>query len=1154
MTRKLTFLILALFALIAGPGWGQNYVKVTSTGDLTDGQYLIVYETGNVALNGMLTADAAQNTVAVTISNNTIESTPAIDAAALTFTASNGSFLGGGGKYIGHTGSSNTLNYSGSPLENVVSFDGYGNVVITAGDYVMRFNKSSGQERFRYYKSGQEAIQLYKQSTSSKTLTSLAISGTPTKTRYEAGESFDPAGLVVTGTYDDESQETITSGITWNVTPNPLTAGTTSVSATATVSGITSTAYQVNGLTVTAALPKITITAEQVIDFTNSYKEYTWTASDISGKLYAYKANGMQFNTSKDGYYVYNTDPIPGNIRSIKMTTHSAGTEREWKVSVGTSRITSISGDAGTEETKTVTKAGTTWTISGDNQYFCLVDKSGASNISEIVITYEASTEPSITVEETLNIAHEGTGGEEAILEVAYQNIDFENIEIILYKDAVCEEVFTDDWFIADFDANHNIGYIAEANTATAERTVYMKIYALGTDGEHDVTKVITVTQAAAPATYNVNLNSNGVVTSDQVYAGVIQLTAPTNIPNGYTYVGWTDEPITGIAQTATYFSSYNVTENVYLYAVFAIETKGGNSYRLSSTAPVAGDNVIVAGKKDGKYYALSTELSATELTIANGVVTNYEGCIWSASYDDYNETYGIVLNNGTNPLHMNSSALKVASSNQNGTFEFPVSGDGFNIYGNQNIRWMTFNGTTFGVTSEEASASTLYFFMPVSFSNFCTTVNDLSGTITQSNITANTAYYISGNASISSAVEIAALGNTNASLLIINDGGQLICNNAVKATVQKTIAGHSGEDATGGWNFIATPIVDGSAVSAVQNGTYDLYRFNQDAEQEWENVKAHSTDFTTLNNGTGYLYANSEDVTLEFAGTLYNGNGEFPLTYSQDVNFAGWNLMGNPFPCNVTLTGSYYVMNADRDEVVSATDPTIAPCEGYFAIANAPQQTVAMTKGTATSSRSTLTASISKADVRGNANVDRAIVSFDEINALPKFNLNADNSKLYIPQDGKNYAVVFAANEGTLPLNFEVKENGTYTITVNTENIDAEYLHLIDNMTGMDVDLLTTDSYTFEAKDTDYTSRFKLVFDVKNEASAGSDSNFAYMSDGNLVISDIEGQATLQIVDMMGRVLSTETVSGNYCKALNLKAGVYVLNLNGMTQKIVVE
>lgn len=45
-----------------------------------------------------------------------------------------------------------------------------------------------------------------------------------------------------------------------------------------------------------------------------------------------------------------------------------------------------------------------------------------------------------------------------------------------------------------------------------------------------------------------------------------------------------------------------------------------------------------------------------------------------------------------------------------------------------------------------------------------------------------------------------------------------------------------------------------------------------------------------------------------------------------------------------------------------------------------------------------------------------------------------------------------------------------------------------------------------------------------------------------------------MQIVDMLGRVVSTEIVSGSYNKALNLKAGLYIINLNGMTQKIVVD
>lgn len=84
----------------------------------------------------------------------------------------------------------------------------------------------------------------------SKALQTVTVSGTPTKTTYTAGESFEPAGLTVTGHYDDNSDETITEGITWS-TPAALTAGQTSVGITATVKGVTSAEYTVTGLTVT---------------------------------------------------------------------------------------------------------------------------------------------------------------------------------------------------------------------------------------------------------------------------------------------------------------------------------------------------------------------------------------------------------------------------------------------------------------------------------------------------------------------------------------------------------------------------------------------------------------------------------------------------------------------------------------------------------------------------------------------------------------------------------------------------------------------------------------------------------------------------------------------------------------------------------------
>ena len=86
-----------------------------------------------------------------------------------------------------------------------------------------------------------------------KTLTSIAVSGTPTKTSYESGENFDPAGLTVTGTYSDNSQATITSGITWSYNPaQTLALNQTSIGVTASVSNITSEEYAV-GITVAAA-------------------------------------------------------------------------------------------------------------------------------------------------------------------------------------------------------------------------------------------------------------------------------------------------------------------------------------------------------------------------------------------------------------------------------------------------------------------------------------------------------------------------------------------------------------------------------------------------------------------------------------------------------------------------------------------------------------------------------------------------------------------------------------------------------------------------------------------------------------------------------------------------------------------------------------
>lgn len=67
-----------------------------------------------------------------------------------------------------------------------------------------------------------------------KVLKSIAISGEATKTTYFEGEVFDPTGLVVTATYEDESTEVVTSRVEWTFNPETLILGTTEVNVTAT--------------------------------------------------------------------------------------------------------------------------------------------------------------------------------------------------------------------------------------------------------------------------------------------------------------------------------------------------------------------------------------------------------------------------------------------------------------------------------------------------------------------------------------------------------------------------------------------------------------------------------------------------------------------------------------------------------------------------------------------------------------------------------------------------------------------------------------------------------------------------------------------------------------------------------------------------------
>lgn len=271
-----------------------GYVKVTS--DLSDwsGEYLLVYESSETKGLCWTGVDAAECYAEAVIENGVISSKPD-GAVTVTIASMNGGYsikVNEGvneGEYIYGKSGSNSIQFGSEAVANEITITG-GLVTILSNSTSFRYNSTSGQDRFRYFKTtttGSTYIcpALYKlagEPAPAKTLTSIAVSGTPDKTEYYAGDKFDPAGLVVTGTYDDGSQATISSGITWTIDPETLAETTTSVSVTATVGELTSPACNVD-VTVNA-IPEKTI--EEFIESEGGKCYLTGVVSNIISATY----------------------------------------------------------------------------------------------------------------------------------------------------------------------------------------------------------------------------------------------------------------------------------------------------------------------------------------------------------------------------------------------------------------------------------------------------------------------------------------------------------------------------------------------------------------------------------------------------------------------------------------------------------------------------------------------------------------------------------------------------------------------------------------------------------------------------------------------------------------------------------------------------
>ena len=378
----------------------------------------------------------------------------------------------------------------------------------------------------------------------------------------------------------------------------------------------------------------------------------------------------------------------------------------------------------------------------------------------------------------------------------------------------------------------------------------------------------------------------------------------------------------------------------------------------------------------------------------------------------------------------------------------------------------------------------------------------------------------------------------------------------------------------------------------------YDHWRQNEDANDMHQNIPYPNE--SNMLRGKGYMVAIDQTSMLMTDGSL--DNSAVIATVSNTTSLSGFeaplkgvNLIGNPYQAYLDFNqignglNTYFVLDADARGYIAYVNGGSTPTESGVINTNAPQYlhphqgflvrvpqnttsiTFDNTMILAGNGKSTFRSdenhypmvNLAVEDERGRRDYTTIELDRPDLGGGEKIQgLHAGDASLWVHFNDADWQVAFTpVGTKSVPVRFEAYADGTFTLSWEAYNGYFSYMHLIDNMTGADIDCLETDEYRFEATTHDYTSRFRLVFEFtgveeNGEDGPANDASFAFMMGDELVVN---GEGTLQLFDLNGRCLFTETLhdAQSTVSLPELTTGVYILRLTAnqqtRTQKMVI-
>ena len=436
---------------------------------------------------------------------------------------------------------------------------------------------------------------------------------------------------------------------------------------------------------------------------------------------------------------------------------------------------------------------------------------------------------------------------------------------------------------------------------------------------------------------------------------------------------------------------------------------------------------------------------------------------------------------------------------------------------------------------------------------------------------------------------------NAGASGLVIESDatgtGSLIHSTAgVAATVERYIPGVSYA-----WHLLGAPVAAQGIAGDWIAGNYDFYSWDE-AQALWLNQKVGANNLTSFTPGKGYLVAyETAALTKSFSGNLNNGDVVVAVTKDGAGGSNGANLLANPYPSGIDWNTATRTLFADDFAYVydqtanggagafvsidgSANNAWIAPHQGFFVVAQTAGNftfTNAMREhggtytknGTTTDNELTLRLSAETwfDEVRIRIN-EGSTTARDRNDALHFSSFTADAPQLYtLSEDGKQLsinALPAVSQETAISLGTITPIEGAYSISVETLNgqFADKTIYLEDKLLNVQHNLTSNGAYSFIGTPADSPTRFLLHFGAVGVSEQPESSALKAYVVGNQLYFPLQGEATLQIVDLQGRVLQQSHVAGQglTSTAMQQPAGAYVVRLVGshsvQTAKVIVK